>query len=79
LGGVGHLLLAKGWEEEAREGSNPAGVIVGESADENDTADMRMQLEFLVSAMEDGPTDNFERASGRLPGGAVEQKLGAPE
>ena len=29
-------------------GSNPAGVIAGESAGGNDTVDMRMKLEFLV-------------------------------
>src|SRR5207248_4488431 len=35
-------------KEEAWVGSNPAGVIAGESASGNDTVDMRMKLEFLV-------------------------------
>jgi hypothetical protein len=34
-------------KEEAWMGSNPAGVIAGESAGGNDTVDMRMKLEFL--------------------------------
>ena len=33
-------------------GSNPVGVIAGESAGGNDTVDMRMELEFLVPSME---------------------------
>src|ERR1051325_5189325 len=33
-------------KEEARVGSNPAGVIVGESASGDDTVDMGMKLEF---------------------------------
>src|SRR6185503_10796861 len=39
-------------EEEAWVGSNPAGMIAGESASGNDTVDMGMQLEFLVPGME---------------------------
>jgi len=39
-------------KEEARVGSNPAGVIAGESAGWNDTVDMGMKLEFLVPGME---------------------------
>ena len=39
-------------KEEARVGSNPAGVIVGESASGDDTVDMGMKLEFLVPGME---------------------------
>ena len=39
-------------EEEAWMGSNPAGVIGGESAGGNDTVDMGMKLEFLVPGME---------------------------
>ena len=35
-------------KEEAWVGSNPAGVLAGESAGGNDTVDMRMKLEFLV-------------------------------
>src|SRR5208282_5147651 len=35
-------------KEEAWVGSNPAGVIGGESAGGNDTVDMRMKLEFLI-------------------------------
>ncbi len=38
--------------EEAWVGSNPAGVIAGESASGNDTVDMGMQLEFLGPGME---------------------------
>ena len=39
-------------KEEAWVGSNPAGVIAGESAGGNDTVDMGMKLEFLVPGME---------------------------
>jgi len=39
-------------KEEARVGSNPAGVIAGESAGGNDTMDMGMQLEFLVPGVQ---------------------------
>ena len=39
-------------KEEAWVGSNPAGVIAGESAGGNDTVDMRMELESLVPGME---------------------------
>ena len=39
-------------KEEARVGSNPTGVIAGESAGGNDTVDMGMKLEFLVPGME---------------------------
>ncbi len=39
-------------KEEAGVGSNPAGVIAGQSAGGNDTVDMRMQLEFLIPGME---------------------------
>src|ERR1700741_5147035 len=34
-------------KEEVWMGSNPAGVITGESAGGNDAVDMRMKLEFL--------------------------------
>ena len=33
-------------------GSNPAGVIAGESAGGNDTVDMGMKLEFLVPGVQ---------------------------
>jgi hypothetical protein len=33
-------------------GSNPAGVIAGESAGWNDTVDMGMKLDFLIPGME---------------------------
>jgi hypothetical protein len=39
-------------KEEAWMGSNPAGVIAGESAGGEDTVDMGMKLEFLVPGME---------------------------
>src|ERR1700726_1473582 len=39
-------------KEEAWMGSNPAGVIAGESAGGNDTVDMGVKLEFLVPGME---------------------------
>jgi len=39
-------------KEEAWVGSNPAGVIAGESTGGNDTVDMGMKLEFLVPGME---------------------------
>jgi hypothetical protein len=39
-------------KEEACVGVNPVGVIAGESAGGNDTVDMGMKLEFLVSGME---------------------------
>jgi len=38
-------------KEEAWVGSNPVGVIAGESAGGNDTVDMGMELEFLVPGM----------------------------
>ena len=38
-------------KEEARVGSNPAGVIAGGSASGDDTMDMGMKLEFLVPGM----------------------------
>src|SRR4029077_20506059 len=39
-------------KEEAWVGSNPAGVIAGESAGGNDTVDRGMQLEFLVPGVQ---------------------------
>jgi hypothetical protein len=39
-------------KEEASVGSNPVGVIAGESAGGNDTVYMGMQLEFLVPGVE---------------------------
>jgi hypothetical protein len=39
-------------KEETWVGSNPAGVITGESASGNDTVDMGMQLEFLVPGVQ---------------------------
>jgi len=33
-------------------GSNPAGVIVGESAGGNDAVDMGMKLQFLIPGMQ---------------------------
>jgi len=39
-------------KEEARLGSNPAGVIAGESAGGNDTVDMGMKLEFLIPGVQ---------------------------
>src|SRR6266542_617287 len=39
-------------KEEAWVGSNPAGVIAGESADGDDKVDMEMKLEFLIPGME---------------------------
>jgi len=39
-------------KEEAWMGSNPTGVIAGESAGGDDTVDMGMELEFLVPGVE---------------------------
>ena len=39
-------------KEEAWVGSNPAGMIVGESAGGDDTVDLRMKLEFLIPGVE---------------------------
>jgi len=39
-------------KEEAWVGSNPAGVIMGESASGNDTVGMGMKLEFLIPGVE---------------------------
>ena len=39
-------------KEEARVGSNPAGVIAGESAGGNDAVDMGMKLEFLIPGVQ---------------------------
>ena len=47
-----HALQYSNGKEEAWMGSNPAGVIAGESAGGNDTVDMGMKLEFLVPGME---------------------------
>jgi len=39
-------------KEEAWAGSNPAGVIMGESTGGNDTVDMGMKLEFLIPSVQ---------------------------
>ena len=65
-------------KEEARVGSNPTGVIAGESASGNDTVDMGMKLEFLVPGMEHaeeadvgsqmgGVTPDFQQGFGAGP------------
>src|SRR5207253_10835879 len=50
-------------EEEAWMGSNPAGVIAGESAGGNDAVHMRMKLELLVPGVQHAEED---RKSTRL-------------
>lgn len=54
-------------EEEARVGSNPAGVIAGESAGGNDTVDMGMELEFLVPGMKHAEEADVSPRWARLP------------
>src|SRR6059036_1926841 len=53
-------------EEEARMGSNPAGVIAGKSAGGNDTVDMGMKLEFLVPGMEHAEEADLSSEMGRV-------------
>jgi hypothetical protein len=52
--------------EEAWVGSNPAGVITGESAGGNDTVDMRMKLEFLVPGMQHAEEADLGAEMGRV-------------
>jgi hypothetical protein len=53
-------------KEEAWVGSNPAGVIAGESAGGNDTVDMRVKLEFLIPGMEHAEETDLGSEMGRI-------------
>ena len=53
-------------KEEAWVGSNPAGVIAGESAGGNDTVDMGMQLEFLVPGVQHAEETDLGSEMGRI-------------
>src|ERR1700732_2738255 len=53
-------------KEEVWMGSNPAGVITGESAGGNDAVDMRMKLEFLVPGMQHAEEADLGSQMGRV-------------
>lgn len=53
-------------KEEAWVGSNPVGVIAGESAGGNDTVDMGMKLEFLVPGVEHAEEADLSSEMGRV-------------
>src|SRR5512142_911730 len=53
-------------KEEAWVGSNPVGVIAGESARGNDTVDMGMKLEFLVPGVEHAEEADLRSEMGRV-------------
>ena len=53
-------------EEEAWMGSNPAGVIGGESAGGNDTVDMGMKLEFLVPGVKHAEEADLDSEMGGI-------------
>src|SRR5579864_9668492 len=53
-------------KEEAWVGSNPTGVIAGESAGGNDTVDMGMQLEFLVPGVQHTEEADLGSEMGRI-------------
>ena len=63
-------------KEEAWVGSNPAGVIAGESAGGNDTVDMGMKLEFLVPGMQHAEEADLGAEMGRVAS-HFEQSFGA--
>ncbi len=53
-------------KEEAWVGSNPAGVIAGESAGGNDTVDMGMKLEFLVPGVKHAEEADLDSEMGGI-------------
>ena len=57
-------------------GSNPTGVIAGESASGNDTMDMGMKLEFLVPGMEHAEEADLGSEMGGVAS-HFEQRFGA--
>ncbi len=56
-----HASQHRDGNEEAGMGSNPAGVLAGESAGGNDTVDMGMKLEFLVALLIEAAPTPFYR------------------